>query len=81
MLILVLMNGPPFDVHAERIEKVFVDGVLEYERKETRQTALPTPVGPFRPIGGGFKSRRSNLRTYERPYFYCERRPHPQWGR
>ena len=53
---LVLMNGPPFDVHAERIEKVFVDGVLEYERKETRQTALPTPVGPFRPIGGGFKA-------------------------
>ena len=53
---LVLMNGPAFDVHAERIEKVFVDGVLEYERKETRQTALPTPVGPFRPIRGGFKA-------------------------
>ncbi len=53
---LVLMNGPPFDLHAERIEKVFVDGVLEYERKETRQTAVPTPVGPFRPIRGSFKA-------------------------
>ncbi len=53
---LVLMNGPPFDLHAERVDKVFVDGVLEYERKETRQTAVPTPVGPFRPITGSFKA-------------------------
>ena len=49
---LVLMNGPPFDLHAERIEKVFVDGVLEFERTEWRQTAAPTKVGPFRPVKG-----------------------------
>ena len=49
---LVLMNGPPFDLHAERIERVLVDGVVEFERTEWRQTTVPTEVGPFRPIEG-----------------------------
>ncbi|MGH9319997.1 MAG: amidohydrolase family protein [Vicinamibacteria bacterium] len=52
---LVLMNGPPFDLHAERIEKVFLDGVVEFERTEWRQTELPTQVGPFRPMKGGVR--------------------------
>ncbi len=49
---LVLMNGPPLDLQAVRVEKVFVDGVLEYERSEIRQVATPTPVGPFGPLVG-----------------------------
>lgn len=53
---LVLMNGPPFDVHAERIEKVLVDGVVEFERKQWRQMALPTKVGPFEPVKGRFEA-------------------------
>ena len=53
---LVLMNGPPFDVHAERIEKVLVDGVVEFERKQWRQMALPTKVGPFQPVKGRFEA-------------------------
>ena len=53
---LVLMNGPPFDLHAERIEKVLVDGVVEFERKQWRQTAVPTKVGPFQPVKGRFKA-------------------------
>jgi len=46
---LVLMDGPPFDLHAERVVKVLVDGVVEYERTTTAQTAAPTAVGPFEP--------------------------------
>ncbi len=49
---LVLMDGPPLDLHAERIVKVFVDGALEYARARVRQLATPTPVGPFTPIRG-----------------------------
>jgi imidazolonepropionase-like amidohydrolase len=49
---LVLMNGPPFDLHAERIEKVLVDGVVEFERTQWRQTAVPTGVGPFQSVKG-----------------------------
>ena len=52
---LVLMDGPPFDLQGERIERVFVDGVLEYERKAPRQTAVPTAVGPFKPLRGGLR--------------------------
>jgi imidazolonepropionase-like amidohydrolase len=47
---LVLMDGPPFDLHAERVEKVFVEGVLQYERKELRQKESLTSVGPFKPL-------------------------------
>ena len=53
---LVLMNGPPFDLHAERIEMVLVDGVVEFERTQWRQTAVPTEVGPFRPVEGGLEA-------------------------
>ena len=53
---LVLMNGPPFDLHAERIEKVLVDGVVEFEREPWRQTAVPTKVGPFQAVTGGFEA-------------------------
>lgn len=53
---LVLMNGPPFDLHTERIEKVLVDGVVEFERKQWRQLELPTKVGPFQPLEGRFQA-------------------------
>jgi imidazolonepropionase-like amidohydrolase len=53
---LVLMDGSPFDLDAERVEKVLVDGRLEYERTEKRQTAVPTPVGPFTAAHGLIKS-------------------------
>ena len=49
---LVLMDGPPLDMHAERVEKVFVEGVLEYSRKDPRQTAPLSAVGPFKPVKG-----------------------------
>jgi imidazolonepropionase-like amidohydrolase len=49
---LVLMDGPPLDMHAERVEKVFVEGVLEYSRTEPRQKASLTAVGPFKPLKG-----------------------------
>ena len=49
---LVLMNGPVFDLHAERIERVLVDGVVEFERTAWRQTEVPTEVGPFQPVTG-----------------------------
>ena len=52
---LVLMDGPPFDLFAERIEKVFVDGAIEYERKQPRQTATLAAVGPFKPIRGALR--------------------------
>jgi imidazolonepropionase-like amidohydrolase len=52
---LVLLNGPPFDLHAERVEKVFVDGVLDLELNETRQTAALSQVGPFQPVKGRFR--------------------------
>jgi len=53
---LVLMNGPPFDLDAERIERVLVDGAVEFERTHWRQTAVPTNVGPFRPVEGGLEA-------------------------
>jgi imidazolonepropionase-like amidohydrolase len=52
---LVLMDGPPFDLFAERIEKVFVDGAIEYERKAPRQTATLAAVGPFKPMRGALR--------------------------
>ena len=52
---LVLLDGHPFDLTADRVERVFVDGVLEYERKEILQPDEPTPVGPFRPIKSNVK--------------------------
>ena len=49
---LVLLDGPPFDLQAERIERVIVDGRVEYERKQVRQKATPTRVGPFTKVRG-----------------------------
>ncbi len=47
---LVLLDGHFLDLTADRIERVFVDGVLEYERKEILQPDRPRSVGPFEPI-------------------------------
>jgi len=69
---LVLMNGPPFDLHTERIEMVLVDGVVEFERTQWRQTAVPTEVGPFRPVEGGARGRWPELRDYQRPHLHGE---------
>jgi imidazolonepropionase-like amidohydrolase len=52
---LVLMDGPPFDLFAERVDKVFVDGAIEYERKAPRQTMALTAVGPFKPMRGALR--------------------------
>jgi imidazolonepropionase-like amidohydrolase len=49
---IVLMDGPPFDLHTPRVQKVFVDGVLEYERKEPASHESLTTVGPFTPMVG-----------------------------
>jgi imidazolonepropionase-like amidohydrolase len=49
---LVLLDGPPLDLSADRVAKVIVDGRVEYERARTVQTGTPTPVGPFRPMTG-----------------------------
>ena len=47
---LVLLDGHFFDLTADRIERVFVDGVLEYERQEVVQRDQPRSVGPFQAI-------------------------------
>jgi imidazolonepropionase-like amidohydrolase len=47
---LVLLDGHFFDLTADRIESVFVDGVLEYERQEVVQRDQPRSVGPFQAI-------------------------------
>ena len=44
---LVLLDGHFFDLTADRIERVFVDGVLEYEREEILQQDQLRLVGPF----------------------------------
>ena len=49
---LVLLDGHPFDLTADRVERVLVDGVVEYERGAALQPAAPTPVGPFEPMSG-----------------------------
>ncbi len=47
---LVLLDGHFLDLSRDRIERVFVDGVLEYERDAVRQDTPPREVGPFEPI-------------------------------
>ena len=42
----VLFDGHPFDLTADRVTAVVVDGVVEYERAAA-VPAAPTPVGPF----------------------------------
>ena len=46
---LVLLDGHPFDMTGDRIERVLVDGVVEYERP-SRPVRSMTAVGPFSPL-------------------------------
>ena len=63
---LVLLDGPPFDLFAERVQKVFVDGVVEFERKEPVQTAKPTVLGPFKPMTARLASNDRSVRADQR---------------
>ena len=49
---LVLLDGHFLDLTADRVERVFVDGRLEYERDRVFQSARPRAVGPFTPVTG-----------------------------
>ena len=50
---LVLMDGHFLDLTADRVERVFIDGQLEYERSVIRQRDRPREVGPFGPLRNG----------------------------
>ena len=50
---LVLLDGHFLDLTADRIERVFVDGELEYERGDLRQRDRPREVGPLGPFRNG----------------------------
>ena len=47
---LVLLDGHFLDLAADRIQRVFVDGRLEYERTRVPQPDRPRAVGPFAPL-------------------------------
>ena len=49
---LVLLDGHFLDLTADRIERVFVDGRIEYARARLPQPEEPRAVGPFRPVTG-----------------------------
>ena len=49
---LVLLDGHFLDLTADRVERVFVDGRLEYERDRVLQPERPRAVGPFTPVAG-----------------------------
>ena len=49
---LVLLDGHPFDLTADRVAKVFVDGSVEYERERDLQPDAPKPIGPFKRMRG-----------------------------
>ena len=49
---LVLLDGHFLDQTADRVERVFVDGELEYERGRVLQPERPRSVGPFSPVNG-----------------------------
>ena len=49
---LVLLDGHFLDLAADRVERVFVDGELEYERGRALQLERPRSVGPFGPVNG-----------------------------
>ena len=49
---LVLLDGHFLDLTADRVERVFVDGELEYERGRVLQPERPRSVGPFGPVTG-----------------------------
>ena len=53
---LVLLDGHFLDLTADRVERVFVDGVLEYERPEELQVDRPRTVGPFGSVRGNITS-------------------------
>ena len=52
---LVLLDGHFLDLTADRIERVFIDGQLEYERGEALQRERPRDVGPFGPLRNGIE--------------------------
>ncbi len=49
---LVLLDGSLFDLARDPIDKVFVDGVVEYEREDRLQPQNATTVGPFERLRG-----------------------------
>ena len=49
---LVLLDGHFLDLTADRVQRVFVDGRLEYERDRLLQPERPRGVGPFTPVTG-----------------------------
>ena len=49
---LVLLDGHFLDLTADRVERVFVDGRVEYERGRVLQPERPRAVGPFTPVTG-----------------------------
>ncbi|MGY8779929.1 MAG: amidohydrolase family protein, partial [Longimicrobiales bacterium] len=49
---LVLLDGHFLDLTSDRIERVFVDGELEYERGRSVQPDRPRQVGPFTAMSG-----------------------------
>ena len=49
---LVLLDGHFLDLTADRVERVFVDGRLEYERGRVFQPDRPRAVGPFTAVTG-----------------------------
>ncbi len=50
---LVLLDGHFLDLTADRIERVIVDGKIEYERDRVVQSERPRVVGPFGSVVGG----------------------------
>ena len=53
---LVLLDGHFLDLTADRIERVFVDGRIEYARARKPQPDEPRAVGPFGPVTGTVSS-------------------------
>ena len=49
---LVLLDGHFLDLAADRIERVIVDGRIEYARARAPQPDEPRAVGPFGPVTG-----------------------------
>ncbi len=58
---LVLLDGHFLDLTADRIERVFVDGELEYERDRVPQSERPRDVGPFAPVTGAVTAEDENF--------------------
>jgi imidazolonepropionase-like amidohydrolase len=72
---LVLLDGPPFDLVSDRVEKVIVDGRVEYERTKPSQPAEPTSVGPFKRMRGKLKSEDENFAIVNAHVFAVSRGP------